>query len=169
MPGWNNRAVDLVETLLPGVGIRYELTTRGGRHLGIVVRREGEVEISVYTDEDPDRAEGFVALAPDEAAALADVLGAPRVTERFADLSREVPGLRSARFALRPGSPYAGRPLGDTSARTRTGCSIVALVRGADVVTSPTPREVLHAGDVLVVIGSESGLERLGEMLTGQA
>ena len=82
--------MDLVETLLPGVGIRYELTTRGGRHLGIVVRREGEVEISVYSDGDPDRAEGFVALAPDEAAALADVLGA-RVTERFADLSREVP------------------------------------------------------------------------------
>ena len=34
-------AVDLVETLLPGIGIRYELKTRAGLLLGIVVRREG--------------------------------------------------------------------------------------------------------------------------------
>lgn len=168
-PGWNNRRVDLVETLLPGVGIRYELKTSEGRQLCVVVRREGGVEISVFSDEDPDRAEELVALAPDEAAALADVLGAPRLAERFADLSREVPGLRSGRFALRPGSPFAGRPLGDTRARTLTGCSIVALVRGAVVVPSPTPQEVLQPEDVLVVIGSETGLERLGDILDGRA
>jgi TrkA domain protein len=160
--------VDLVETLLPGVGIRYELTTKAGRHLGIVVRREGSVEIAVYEEDDPDRAQGVVRLAADEAAALADVLGAPRMTERFADLSREVPGLRSARFALRPGSPFVGRRLGDTQARTRTGCSIVALVRGAEVVTSPGPAQSLQEGDVLVVIGSEHGLERLGDLLAGE-
>jgi TrkA domain protein len=157
--------VDLVETLLPGVGIRYELTTRSGLLLGIVVRREGPVEIVVYDREDPDEARGVFRLEADEAGTVADILGAPRLTERFADLSREVPGLRSARIAVRPGSAFDGRRLGDTRARTVTGCSIVAVVRGAEVVTSPGPQELLHAGDVLVVIGSEDGLERLGVLL----
>jgi TrkA domain protein len=161
--------VDLVETLLPGVGIRYELATAQGVRLGIVVRREGSVEIGTYDDGDPDSARSVLQLTAEEATTLADVLGAPRLAERFADLSREVPGLRSGRFSLRPGTPYVDRPLGDTQARTRTGCSIVAIVRGADVVTSPAPAEVLRADDVLVVIGSEQGLAQLGARLAGEA
>ncbi|HSE70021.1 MAG TPA: cation:proton antiporter regulatory subunit [Nocardioidaceae bacterium] len=159
--------MDIVETLLPGVGIRYELTTETGVALAFVVQRGGSVEVAVYDREDRDRAQSVLTLSPAEAAAIADVLGAPRMTERFADLSREVPGLRSARFALRRESPYVDRPLGATQARTRTGCSIVAVVRGDQVVTSPGPAEMLHTGDVLVVIGSREGLEALGALLAG--
>jgi TrkA domain protein len=164
MPG-----MDLEETLLPGVGVRYELRTRSGAVLGIVVQREGGAEISVYDRRDPDRARDVFRLSPEEADAVAEVLGAPRLTQRFADLSREVPGLRSARFPIAPGSPFDGRTLGDTRARTLTGCSIVALVRGADVVPSPGPEHELHAGDVLVAIGSATGLEQLDGRLSGRA
>lgn len=159
--------MDLVETLLPGVGIRYELTTRGGLRLGLVVQRDGAAEIAVYDRADPDRARDVLHLDAEEAAAVAEVLGAPRLTQRFADLSREVPGLRSARLAIEPASTYDGRTLGDTQARTLTGCSIVAVVRGAQVITAPEPLQLLQAGDVLVVIGSASGLDRLAGLLTG--
>ncbi len=158
--------MDLVETLLPGVGIRYEITTRAGLLLGIVVKRAGAVQVAVYDQDDPDRARGVFDLEPDEVDAVAEILGAPRLTQRFADLSREVPGLLSARIILRVGSRFDGRPLGQTRARTLTGCSIVAVVRGADIVTSPEPTEVLRAGDVLVVIGSQHGLEQLDTLLS---
>lgn len=161
--------VDLHETLLPGVGVRYELATRAGELLGVVVGREGGAELAVYDRRDPDRARSVLRLDPEEVDALAEVLGAPRLTQRFADLSKEVPGLESARIPVRPGSPFDGRPLGDTRARTLTGCSIVAVVRDADVVPSPGPGDLLHAGDVLVVIGSASGLEELDRRLAGQA
>ena len=154
--------------MLPGVGVRYELATSSGQLLGIVVQREGGAEIAVYDRKDPDRARGVFRLTAEEADALAEVLGAPRLTQRFADLSREVPGLESARFPIRPGSPFDGRPLGDTRARTLTGCSIVAIVRDADVVTSPGPGDLLRGDDVLVAIGSRSGLEQLDQHLSGQ-
>ncbi|MGZ4608365.1 MAG: cation:proton antiporter regulatory subunit [Blastococcus sp.] len=160
--------MDLEETLLPGVGVRYELRTRSGQLLGIVVQREGGAEIAVYDQRDPDSARGVFRLDPEEADAVAEVLGAPRLTQRFADLSREVPGLESARFTIRQGSPFDGRPMGDTRARTLTGCSIVAIVRDADVVPSPRPGDLLHAGDVLVAIGSDAGLQQLDRHLTGQ-
>jgi TrkA domain protein len=156
MPG-----MELEETMLPGVGVRYELRTRAGTVLAIVVQREGSAEVAVYDRRDPDRAQSVLRLEPDEVDAVAEVLGAPRLTQRFADLSREVPGLESGRFPIREGSPFAGRPLGDTRARTLTGCSIVAIVRDTDVVPSPAPHDVLHVGDVLVAIGSQSGLEKL--------
>lgn len=158
--------MDLTETLLPGVGVRYELTTRSGQRLGIIVQRQGAAELAVYDRADPDKASLVLQLAPDEVEAVADILGAPRMTQHFADLSREVPGLRSGRLAIRAGSAYDGRLLGDTKARTLTGCSIVAVVRDRDVVTSPEPDEVLHGGDVLVVIGSAHGLEQLKALLS---
>jgi TrkA domain protein len=161
--------VDLEETLLPGVGVRYELRTRSGQTLGIVVQREGSAEVAVYDRRDPDRALGVLRLEPDEVDAVAEVLGASRLTQRFADLSREVPGLESARFPVVEGSPFAGRTLGDTRARTLTGCSIVAIVRGADVVPSPAPGDRLLAGDVLVAIGSATGLAELDRRLSGRS
>ena len=160
--------VELEETLLPGVGVRYQLRCSSGQLLGIVVQREGGAEIAVYDRRDPDRATGMFRLSPEEADAVAEVLGAPRLTQRFADLSREVPGLESGRLAIAAGSRFAGRPLGDTRARTLTGCSIVALVRGAEVVPAPGPADVLQAGDVLVVIGSQAGLEQLARHLAGR-
>ncbi|MGY1734545.1 cation:proton antiporter regulatory subunit [Geodermatophilus sp. SYSU D00684] len=161
--------VDLDETMLPGVGVRYGLTTRAGDRLAVVVQREGGAEVAVFDRRDPDRARAVFRLDAEETGVLAELLGAPRLTQRFVDLSREVPGLESARFLLRPGSPFDGRPLGDTRARTLTGCSIVAVVRENDVVPSPGPAEVLHAGDVLVAIGSDAGLTRLGARLDGAA
>ncbi len=161
--------MELEETLLPGIGVRYELRTRAGELLAIVVHREGGAEIAVYDRRDPDRARSVLRLNPEEVDAVAEVLGAPRLTQRFADLSREVPGLESGRFPIHPGSPFVGRPLGDTRARTLTGCSIVAIVRDAEVVPSPGPTDVLRAGDVLVAIGSERGLEELGRRLSAAA
>ena len=161
--------MELEETLLPGVGVRYELKTRSGELLGIVVQREGGAEIAVYDHRDPDRARGIFRLTAEEADAVAEVLGASRLMQRFADLSKEVPGLQSARFPIRPGSPFDGRSLGDTRARTLTGCSIVAIVRDSDVVPSPTPADQLRAGDVLVAIGSGTGLEQLDRRLSEHA
>ena len=44
----------------------------------------------------------------------------------------------------------------------------MAVVRATDVIPSPGPADVLHAGDVLVAIGSESGLGQLDRRLSGQ-
>ena len=143
------------------------MPTESGLHLVFVVHREGSVDLSTYPHDDVDRALSVLKLTAIEASSVASVLGAPQLVERFADLSREVPGLQSARFALHSGSPYVDLPLGHTQARTRTGCSIVAIVRGVEeVVTSPGPEEILRLDDVLVVIGSEGGLQRMSTLLS---
>ncbi len=97
-------------------------------------------------------------LTDEEADALAQILGAPRMVESFADLTKEVPGLDAGQVEIVAGSPFVDRPLGDTKARTRTGASIVAIVRDEEVLASPKPDQVLHARDVLVVIGTEQGI-----------
>lgn len=157
--------MDVTETLLPGVGIRYEFQTSHGQQLGIIVHRDGHSEMVAYGADDPDACTTLMLLSGDEAEVVADLLGAPRIAQRIADLSREIPGLGSQTVALPAGSRFADRPLGATRTRTQTGCSIVAIVRGEDVIAAPGPEVVLHAGDHLVVIGTAGGLASVRALL----
>lgn len=150
--------MDVTEVLLPGVGLRYEFVNADDRHLGIVAHREGGFDIGVYEESDPDVCTPLFRLTPAEADAVAEILGAPRIAERFADLTREVPGLSAGQVTVPATSAHAGQALGHTRARTQTGASIVAIVRNGQIVVSPTPAEILFAGDVLVVIGTDSGI-----------
>ena len=157
--------MDVNEVLLPGVGVRYEFTNHDGDRIGVVARRSGEFELVVYDAGDPDACRPAFRLDEQEADALAQILGAPRITERFADLTKEVPGLVSGQVEVGAHSPFDGRTLGATRARTRTGASVVALVRGETVLASPGPETPLQAGDVLVVIGTERGIAGVREIV----
>lgn len=150
--------MEVKEVLLPGVGLRYEFDNADGNRIGVIARRSGDFEVVLYGAADPDQARPVFRLTDEEAEALAQILGAPRLVERFADLTKEVPGLDAGQVEIVPTSPFVDRPLGDTKARTRTGASIVAIVRDEEVLASPGPAEVLHAHDVLVVIGTENGI-----------
>jgi len=150
--------MEVKEVLLPGVGLRYEFDNRDGDRIGVIARRNGDFEVVLYAADDPDQARSVFRLTDEEADAMAQILGAPRIVERFADLTKEVPGLDAGQVEIVAGSGFVDRPLGETRARTRTGASIVAIVRDEQVLASPGPSEVLHAGDVLVVIGTQDGI-----------
>jgi TrkA domain protein len=159
--------MDVTEVLLPGVGVRYEFDTASGVRVGVVAHRDGRFELVRYGGEDPDAAVPLVLLSRGEADTVAEILGAPRITERFADLTREIPGLAAATVDVRQGSRFAGALLGDTRARTLTGASIVAVVRGQGVIASPSPQERLLGGDALVVVGTEAGIEGVRRIVSG--
>lgn len=150
--------MDVNETLLPGVGLRYEFDNADGDRIGVIAHRRGDFEVLVYAAKDRDTGRRVFRLTDREAETLAQILGAPRMVESYADLTREVPGLEAGQVAIGAHSPFDGRPLGDTKTRTRTGASIVAIVRGDEVLASPGPEEMLRGGDVLVVIGTAEGI-----------
>jgi K+/H+ antiporter YhaU regulatory subunit KhtT len=47
-----------------------------------------------------------------------------------------------------------GKTIGDLRIRTSTGASIVAVVRGEEVVPNPGPEIALRAGDLVGVLGT---------------
>jgi TrkA domain protein len=158
--------MDVRETRLPGVGLRYELDTSDGERVAVIARRGGDFEFFVCAaSRDPDSAQRVFHLTPNEADAVAQILGAPHMVESYADLTKEVPGLSAGQVPVPPTSRYAGRPLGDTKARTLTGASIVAIVRGDQVMASPGPEELIEPHDVLVVIGTDDGIAGVRQLI----
>jgi TrkA domain protein len=157
--------VRVEQTELPGIGMRHDLVTSAGRRIGVVSYRTGKRDLLVFDPDDPDACTEQVALTDDEAAVLAEILGASVMLGQLAGLREQAAGLRTEQLSLPPDSPYVGRRLGETRARRRTGASIVAVLRGGTVIASPGPDFVFDAGDVLVVVGTPDGLDGIGRIL----
>jgi TrkA domain protein len=154
-------------TPLPGIGTRQDFTIRAGRRIGVVTHRDGKFDLIVSSKDDPDDCVASIPLTPAEAGTLAGLLGAPQLVANLQEQHRDVEGISTKQFPIAPGSTYDSRTLGETELRTRTGASIVAVVRAGAVHASPRPDFVFQGGDLVVVVGTSDGLTRTADILDG--
>jgi TrkA domain protein len=157
--------VNVEVTPLPGIGVRKDFALRDGRRLGVVTHRDGKLELIISKSDDPDACMAALSLSHDEAGALANLLGAPQLVAQLNDEQRDLPGLHTRQLPVSEGSPFDGRPLGETALRSRTGVSVVAVMRAGQAHPSPMPDFALTAGDLLVVVGTNEGLDSAVKIL----
>ena len=165
---------------LPGLGVRTDVVTAGGRRLSVVSHRSGERDLALFDVDDPDSCSASIPLTDDEAAALAELLGASVTLSRLRGLGSSTNGLFTEEITVPFDSPFVGHPMGDTKARTLTGSrrgrreyrvgeqvevTIVAIARGDSIIPSPGPETVLEHGDVLVAVGMRKGLDSLAKLI----
>jgi TrkA domain protein len=155
---------EITEVPLPGVGVRHEFTARTGQRVAVVSHRSGRREISVSRRDDPDARSTVLELDADDAAALSVVLGAPQMAATVTAM-QQLEGLAIDWLTVAGGSPAAGSTIADGRYRTRTGASIVAVIRDRETVPAPGPEFVLAAGDVAVAVGTPDGLSHLHDLL----
>jgi len=153
------------QTALPGIGVRHDVITGSGRRVGVVTHRSGRRDLVLYDPDDPDSRLASIPLTDDEAEALADILGASLMLGHLAGLRQQAAGLFTEQITIPAGTKYVGRKLGDTRIRTRTGASIVAVLRDGQVIPSPDPSFRFAAGDVVVVVGTRDALEEVTRIL----
>ena len=156
---------EIREVKLPGVGVRYEFETAEGKRIGVISHRTGLREIYVPRDDDPDEFSRVLGLSPDDDRTLAELLGATRVAQQLSELQQRLEGLVIDWLPMRDDSAFVGRTIGDAQIRSRTGVSVVAIVRGENAVPAPGPDQRLESGDYLVVVGTARGVEQVVELL----
>lgn len=145
-------------TQLPGIGVRRDFPLSGCRRtIGIIDHKDGTIDMIISKAGNPDATEQ-IPLSAHEASTLANLLGAPQLVAQLQQEHREFGDLITRQLTVRAGSPYEGRPLGDTRMRTRTTVSIVAVMRAGHAIPSPGPEFLFDAGDVLVVVGTVESL-----------
>ncbi|WP_031470042.1 cation:proton antiporter regulatory subunit [Sciscionella sediminilitoris] len=152
-------------TPLPGIGTRQDFASKAGRRVGVVNHRDGRFDLIISKVDDPDACTASIPLTPEEAGALANLLGSPQLVAALDEQQRDVTGISTKQLPIGPHSPFDGRTLGDTAMRTRTGVSIVAVVRAGTAHPSPGPEFHLAGGDLLVVVGTSEGLRKAAEIL----
>jgi TrkA domain protein len=153
------------ETKLPGIGVRHEFTAADGSMIGVVEFHDGHFDVVVYDRVDPDRCTSMLHLAEEDTRTLASLLGASQITASLGDVQQQIEGLLFRWIEIPATSPAVGHTIGEGQYRTRTGASIVAVLRGAGSVPAPGPEFVIEAGDTAVAVGTTDGLESLGSLL----
>ena len=151
-------------TTLPGIGTRFDLTTEGGKHVSVVVHNDGRRFLGFHDPDDDDNCRDSVPLDPGEAAALAQLLVPAPIDPVRGEMEID---LVTEHVPLTAKSPYSGRTLGDTQVRSRTGASIVAVLRRTGATPSPTPAFRFATGDTLVVVGTREGVDAVYDLIAG--
>jgi TrkA domain protein len=159
--------MELFETKLPGIGVRYEFTTDTGDRVGVVVRRDGKRDIALYDRADPDDCQGSIELTRGDASRLAELLGGTSITERVEELRHVVEGLAIEWVTMPKKKGLTNKTIADGKIRTKTSASVVAVIRGDHAVPGPGPSFEFMAGDVVLVMGDSDSVKAASAILTG--
>ena len=66
---------------------------------------------------------------------------------------------------IAPASGVVGRTIGEAAIRSRTGVSIVAVVRDGQTIPSPPPGHTFEIGDIAVAVGTPDGIGQVRALL----
>ena len=146
--------IELRETRLPGVGMKYSFTTAHGGRIAVILHTDGTREIYFFEHTQDDEPRGVIQLEDDEARQLGAVLGGayerPKIVE---ELEMALGELAIEWVPVPDGSPAIGHSLAECAFRARTGITIIAILREPEPVTGAQPNDVVQRGDTLVTVG----------------
>jgi len=159
--------MEIFETPLPGIGVRYEFTSELGDHVGVVIRRDGRRDVALYDRQDPDSCRGTMELTDSDAGKLAELLGGTNITARLDSLRHQVEGLAIEWVTMPESGGLTGQTIGDGRIRTATSASVVAVIRKDSGIPGPGPEFRLEAGDTVLVMGGDDAVGQAHIILTG--
>jgi TrkA domain protein len=146
--------VDLRETRLPGVGVKYTLRTAQGGKLAVILHVDGQREIYYYERASDDEPTAVIELHDDEARQLGAVIGGayerPRIVE---ELEMALGELQIEWTHVPDNSPAIGKTLAECGLRAKTGVTVIAILREPEPISGAQPGDVIQRGDTLVAVG----------------
>jgi len=146
--------VDLRETRLPGVGVKYAFRTAQGGRLSVILHNDGQREIYYYRRANDDEPTAVIELHDDEARQLGAVIGGayerPRIVE---ELEMALGELQIEWIDVPDSSPAIGKTLAECGLRAKTGVTIIAILREPEPVSGAQPEDIIQKGDTLVAVG----------------
>lgn len=158
--------VDLRETRLPGVGVKYTVRTAQGGRLAVIQHIDGQREIYFYRREQDDEPTAVIELHDDEARQLGAIIGGayerPKVVE---ELEMALGELHIEWIPVPDDSPAIGLTLADCRLRARTGVTVIAILREPEPVSGAQPEDVVQRGDTLVGVGKAGQFSLFRRML----
>ena len=146
--------IELRETRLPGVGVKYGFRLAGGGRVSLILHNDGKRELYWFRRTSDDEPISVITLDDDEARQLGAVLGGayqrPKIVE---ELEMALGELTIEWVPVPDTSPWIGKSLAESGFRAVTGITVIAILREPEPVTGAQPHDVIQQGDTLVTVG----------------
>src|SRR5256712_5558013 len=146
--------VELRETRLPGIGVKYGFRTSDGGRLAIVLHNDGVREIYFFRHDHDDEPSEVIRLDDDEARQLGAVIGGAYERPKIVEELELALGDLTIEWAPAPdASPLIGQTLAARGFHAKTGITVIAILREPQPVAGAQPSGVVKKGDTLVTAG----------------
>ncbi|MFO7248509.1 MAG: cation:proton antiporter regulatory subunit [Bacillota bacterium] len=156
------------ESDLPGIGRKFQIDTRSGDKLVIIIHDDGRRELYHFDPDDPDSSISMVTLDDDEARQVAGIIGGltyrPKALE---SVEVALNDLVIEWYKMEPNSTCVGRTIGELQIRKRTGATIIAVIdKNQKQTVNPGPDYVLKAETILVVMGERQQIKAFKQLVS---
>jgi TrkA domain protein len=146
--------LELKETRLPGIGVKWSMKTASGSRVTVIQHTDGDREVYVHRRASDDAPAVVLELHDDESRQIGALLGGayerPKIVE---ELEMALGEFQIEWIKVPPGSWASGRSLGECGFRRRTGVTVIAILRDEESIAGAQPDDVIREGDTLVVVG----------------
>src|SRR5918992_4328834 len=160
--------IELRETRLPGVGVKYGFRTARGGRLSVIQHNDGQREVYFYARAGDDEPTAVIELHDDEARQLGAIVGGayerPKIVE---ELEMALGELHIEWIPVPDTSPAIGRTLAECGLRAKTGVTVIAILREPEPVSGAQPEDVIQRGDTLVGVGRAGQFSQFRRLLAG--
>ena len=160
--------VDLRETRLPGVGVKYTLRLHDGGRLAVILHNDGKRELYWFRHAHDEEPRAVIELDDDEARQLGAVIGGayerPKIIE---DLEMALGELQIEWVPVPDSSPWIGKSLAEAGFRAQTGVTVIAILREPEPVSGAQPHDMIQRGDVLVTVAKAGQYPEFRRRLAG--
>ncbi|WP_240415516.1 cation:proton antiporter regulatory subunit [Paenibacillus periandrae] len=159
--------MNVKESNLPGIGRKFEIHTRGGEKLVIIIHDDGRREMYHFEHDDPDETISTITLDDDEARQVAAIVGGmtyiPKMLETvemaFDELIIEWYKIESHYKSI-------GQSIGGLDVRQKSGAMIIAVIeKNHTKHVSPGPELVIQNEATLVVVGERQQQRLIKQIL----
>lgn len=155
------------ESDLPGIGRKFQIDTRSGDKLVIIVHDDGRREIHHFDEDDPEESVSMVTLDDAEARRVGGILGGmsymPRALESV-DVAFDEMYIEW--YKVEPCAKSVGKTIGELGIRKRTGATIIAIVKRNQMkVVNPGPEQTIREGATLVMLGERAKVKACKQLI----
>ncbi len=152
--------MDFKEADLPGIGKKFTVRTSYNQILRIIIHFTGKREIFIYENEDED-AIYDLELSEDDASLIGSILmGTYFKPEQEKQKELILSKLSIEWVEVPKNNKLANCSILDNQIRKKTGVTIIAIIRGKNIILNLEPTEVIREGDTLVIVGTSDKTEQ---------